>query len=193
MPFYVFSCPSCDLLLDYWSKRATSAVPACPHCGGPLDREVQAFHAGRGGADADCGDGLGGGFVDPERAAAAGEGFDARLEAARRRGGAAAVAGEIAATAAAAGIAIDPEWREAASKAAAGDESSYDALVDSGVAPLASDSSRAAKVPDPRSAGASENGGAGVAARAPRRRDPVLREIPAPPLPPRKPSPWDGF
>ena len=64
MPFYVFSCPSCDLLLDYWSKRPTSAVPTCPHCGGPLEREVQDFHAGRGEMDADAGDGLGGGFVD---------------------------------------------------------------------------------------------------------------------------------
>lgn len=196
MPFYVFSCPSCDLLLDYWSKRATAFVPACPHCGGPLEREVQEFHAGRGGVDADSGDGLGGGFVDPERAAAAGEGLDARLAEAHRRGGAAAVAGEIAATAAAAGITIHPDWREAASRAAAGDESVYDDLVDSAVAPLASDSSRAAKPLDRRRSdtaeiGGAEIGGAGAAERSPRRRDPVLRELPAPPLPPRKPSPWN--
>ena len=187
MPFYVFSCPACDLLLDYWSKRPTSAVPTCPHCGGPLEREVQSFHAGRGGADADAGDGLGGGFVDPERAAAAGEGFDARLEAARRRGGAAAVAEEISATAAAAGLAIDPDWKDAAAKAAAGDESAYDALVDSAVAPLAGEPARAAKMVTRAEKTTAQVG----KAPAQPRRDPVLRELPSPPLPARKPSPWD--
>lgn len=188
MPFYEFSCPKCAVLLDYFSKRATSAVPACPHCGGPLDREVQAFFSGPRGVDTDAGDGLGGGFADPERAAAAGEGFEERLAAAAAHGGASAVAKEITTTAAAAGIAIDPDWQDAAAKAAAGDESAYDALVDAGVSPLSKDASR-------RTASSAENSGDSPNRAAPEspvrfRRDPVLREIPAPPLPKRKPSPW---
>ena len=178
MPFYEFSCPSCELLLEYHSKRATSETPRCPHCGGPLEREVHVISTGPRGVDADSGDGLGGGFADPERAAAAGEGLDGRIAAARRSGGEAAAAAEIAATADAAGLSLDPDWRDAAAKAAAGDESAYDALVDAGIEPLARTGGPAAARPaDPK----------------PRfRRDPELRELEPPPLPRRKPSPWDA-
>lgn len=155
-----------------------------------MQRVVQTFHTGHSGIDSDAGDGLGGGFVDPEAAAAAGEGFDRRLAAAEAQGGAAAVAGEIVTTAQRAGLVINPDWQDAAQKAANGDESAYDALVDAGTEPLVRDA-RCCRVRGSEGKGNSLHDADGNDHNlSSMRRDPTLRELPSPPLPPRKASPW---
>lgn len=177
MPFYEFFCPKCRLLLDYFSKRATLETPSCPHCAGPLERSVVRFSSARrapGGPD----DATGG----PSAAD-----FSARIAAARAAGGRKAVEVEIAAAAEGAGVAIDPAWREAAAQEACGEGgggAQYDALVGEGVSPLADAFARSGR--RPAAAGHHPEGAEECAVR----RDPVLREMPPPPLPKRRPSPW---
>lgn len=48
MPIYEFLCPSCNRILQFFSRRPnTETVPACPHCHGPLTREIEDFVATR--------------------------------------------------------------------------------------------------------------------------------------------------
>lgn len=48
MPIYEFLCPSCNKILQFFSRRPnTQIVPACPHCHGPLTREIEDFVAAR--------------------------------------------------------------------------------------------------------------------------------------------------
>ncbi len=79
MPLYEFHCPKCDLVETFFSKRASSAIPSCPHCGGALEREVSRFSTGGAGAPDDA-DAFGGSTIDPARAAAAERELGSALE-----------------------------------------------------------------------------------------------------------------
>lgn len=81
MPIYEFLCPACNLLETFFSKRPSSALPRCPHCGGALEREVPEFSTGPSGPRDDA-EGLGGSSIDPDRAVAAERALGAALDAA---------------------------------------------------------------------------------------------------------------
>ena len=87
MPVYEFHCPRCNLLLEFFARRATSRVPACPHCGGALSREVSSFSTGPSGGR-DEAEALGGSRVDDDRAQRAVEALRrGRCASSRRRAG----------------------------------------------------------------------------------------------------------
>mgnify|MGYP003619741779 FL=1 len=50
MPIYEFHCARCNMLLNFFSRRLdVQTLPACPHCGETLSRQVSAFAAVRAG------------------------------------------------------------------------------------------------------------------------------------------------
>ena len=50
MPIYEFYCPDCNVLFNFYSRRAdTDKVPACPRCARPsLERKPSRFACSRG-------------------------------------------------------------------------------------------------------------------------------------------------
>ncbi|MBM4149047.1 MAG: zinc ribbon domain-containing protein [Lentisphaerae bacterium] len=54
MPIYEFLCARCNVLCSFFARSAgTSRKPACPHCGGSMEKQISAFamtgHAQEGG------------------------------------------------------------------------------------------------------------------------------------------------
>ena len=82
MPIYEFACPACRKTIRFLARRPVAdANPPCPHCGGPLRRDVERFLAAPKASEADA---LGAGASDPARAAAALAAHRAALEGAER-------------------------------------------------------------------------------------------------------------
>ena len=50
MPIYEFYCSPCNKLLNFFSRKVnTTTLPACPHCGETLSKQVSHFSAPRSG------------------------------------------------------------------------------------------------------------------------------------------------
>ena len=78
MPIYEFYCPTCEKILNFFSRRVdTSTLPPCPHCKGALSRQVSAFAMARSG---DASDELGDAPFDETKMAAAMERFGDKFE-----------------------------------------------------------------------------------------------------------------
>lgn len=169
MPIYEFACPACRKTIRFLARRPVAdANPPCPHCGGPLRRDVERFLAAPKAGEADA---LGAGASDPARAAAALAAHRAALEGADPRAKAAA----LREAAREGGLAFAPEIADALRRVEAGaDPAALDAAVD-----RALESGAAALAAAP-----------GAAAAAPFTEDDTLYDLPLPPLPPRKPTPW---
>ena len=170
MPIYQFVCPACRKTLRFFARRPVAdADPPCPHCGGALEREVERFLATPRAADADA---LGAGARDPERLAAALAARKGDLEGADPRRRAAA----LRAAAREGGLDFAPDIADALRRIeAGGDAAALDAALD-----------RMSAASDFAALAAS----AGAAAAPPFTDDETLYDLPLPPLPPRKPTPW---
>lgn len=80
MPIYEFHCARCNMLLNFFSRRVdVQTLPACPHCGETLSRQVSAFAAVRAG---DASDELGDAPVDEAKVQDAVARFGQNLDAA---------------------------------------------------------------------------------------------------------------
>ncbi len=54
MPIYEFHCAKCNKLLNFFSRKVdTTTLPACPHCGEALSRQVSHFATVRSGEFSD--------------------------------------------------------------------------------------------------------------------------------------------
>jgi putative FmdB family regulatory protein len=183
MPVYEFHCPRCNLLLEFFARRATAAVPACPHCGGALSREVARFSTGPSGGRDDAEE-LGGSVVDDARAQRAVEALGDRLDAIGNDSDPRTAAKAVREFSEASGLSFSPEVRDMVSRLERGADpetigAELDQLVGDGAEPFAPErGATAAAAPE-----------APHAPAAPRR-DPILHDMPAEPLPPRRPSPW---
>jgi len=184
VPVYEFHCPRCNLLLEFFARRPSSVVPPCPHCGGALSREVSAFSTGPGGG-ADEAEGLGESHFDDARVERAVEALGPSLDAIGDDADPRVAARAVRDFSEASGLSLSRDVRgmlsrieQGADPDAVADE--FDAMMDAGTEPFApdGDAARAAAAP-----------GSSPTAPAPRR-DPKLYDMPSPPLPPRKPSPW---
>ena len=80
MPIYEFHCVRCNKLLSFFSRRVNvETLPACPHCGERLSRQVSHFAAVRAG---DFSDELGDAPIDEAKMQSAVERLGGRLDAA---------------------------------------------------------------------------------------------------------------
>ena len=111
MPVYEFHCPHCDLLLEFFARRATSQVPACPHCGGALSREVARFSTGPSGGRDDAEE-LGGSRVDDDRAQRAVEELGGKLDAIANDSDPRAAAKAVREFSEASGLSFAPEVKD---------------------------------------------------------------------------------
>ena len=188
MPVYEFHCPHCNLLLEFFARRATSRVPPCPHCGGALSREVARFSTGPSGGRDDAEE-LGGSAVDDARAQRAVEALGDRLDAIANDSDPRAAAKAVREFSEASGLSFSPDVKDMVARLERGADpeavgAELDQLVGEGAAPFAPERGAAAA-----SSGAIPAAPPPSAPSAPRR-DPVLHDMPPEPLPPRKPSPW---
>ena len=186
MPVYEFHCPRCNLLLEFFARRPTSRVPECPHCGGTLSREVARFSTGPSGGRDDAEE-LGGTVVDDARAQRAVEALGDRLDAIANDSDPRAAAKAVREFSEASGISLSRDAKDLVARLERGADpeavgAEFDQLVDAGGEPF-SDRGGAA----PSAGGAPPPAPSGP---PPPRRDPVLHEMPADPLPPRRPGPW---
>ena len=187
MPVYEFHCPRCNLLLEFFARRPSSVVPACPHCGGPLSREVTAFSTGSSGG-ADEAEALGGSHFDDARVERAVEALGPSLDAIGDDADPRAAARAVRDFSEASGLSLNREVRGMLSRIEQGADpdavaEEFEAMTDAGEEPFA-DAGAAS-----RGAGAAPPP-ADAVRPAPPRRDPKLYDLPSPPLPERKPSPW---
>jgi len=190
MPVYEFHCPRCNLLLEFFARRATSQMPPCPHCGGALSREVSSFSTGPSGGT-DEAEMLGGSRIDEARVGRAVEALGRTLDEAGRRAGEdpRAAARAVREFSEASGLSFSGEVKGMLDRVERGADADavaaeFDALVDAGGEPFRAENAVAGSGGDaPRPVSA-------AAAAAPRR-DPVLHEMPPEPLPKRRPTPWD--
>ena len=189
MPVYEFHCPRCNLLLEFFARRATSRVPACPHCGGALSREVSSFSTGPSGGR-DEAEALGGSRVDDARAQRAVEALGGRLDAIANDSDPRAAARAVREFSEASGLSLSPDVKDMVARLERGADpekvgAELDQLVDEGGEPFRAENAVAGAgapgaLPSPVPTAS--------AAAAPPRRDPVLHEMPPEPLPPRRPS-----
>ncbi len=190
MPVYEFHCPHCDLLLEFFARRATSQVPACPHCGGALSREVARFSTGPSGGRDDAEE-LGGSRVDDDRAQRAVEELGGKLDAIANDSDPRAAAKAVREFSEASGLSFAPEVKDVVARLERGADpekagAELDQFVAEGGEPFRAENAVAGSGAPGASAGAPP-----AAAAPPPRRDPVLHEMPPEPLPARKPSAWD--
>ena len=189
MPVYEFHCPHCNLLLEFFARRATSQVPSCPHCGGALSREVSSFSTGPSGGR-DEAEALGGSRVDDDRAQRAVEALGGRLDAIANDSDPRAAAKAVREFSEASGISLSPDVKDMVARLERGADpekvgAELDQLVDEGGEPFRAENDVAGS-----GAPAALPAQAASGAAAPPRRDPVLHEMPPEPLPPRRPSAW---
>ena len=78
MPIYEFYCPKCNKLLNFFARRVdTTTLPACPHCGEALSRQVSHFATMKSG---DYSDELGDAPFDDSRMQDAVDRFGDKLD-----------------------------------------------------------------------------------------------------------------
>ena len=188
MPVYEFLCPRCNLLLAFFARRATSRVPACPHCGGELSREVSSFSTGPSGGT-DEAEELGGLRVDDDRARRAVEALGGRLDAIGNDSDPRAAAKAVREFSEASGLSLSPDVKDMVARLERGADpdkvgAELDQLVDAGSEPFRAENAVAGSGAPPPSPSPAPS------APPPPRRDPVLHDMPPEPLPPRRPSPW---
>ena len=185
MPVYEFHCPRCNLLLEFFSRRPSSLVPACPHCGGALAREVARFSTGPAG-ERDEAEALGSARLDGARVERALESLGDAVDGLSNDSDPREAARTVRAFSEASGLSFAPDVKDMLARLERGADpekvgAELDQLVASGAAPFAAENRTAAADPAP---------GAAPAPSPPPRRDPVLHELPSPPLPSRKPNAW---
>lgn len=184
MPVYEFHCPRCNLLLEFFARRATSRVPACPHCGGALSREATSFSTGPSGGR-DEAEELGGSHIDEDRVQRAVEALGGRLDAIANDSDPREAAKAVREFTEASGLSLSPDVKDMVARLERGADpeavgSELEQLVGEGAEPFRAENA---------AAGSGEAGAppSPAPAAAPRR-DPVLHEMPPEPLPPRRPS-----
>ena len=207
MPFYEFFCEKCRKRETFHAKRPTSSIPPCPHCGGVLSREIPNFTISASPDANEDADWLGAAGLDGSRAASAASSMNSLLDAAMGKNG---IGGEIAVGgagngasadttrnaartlrryAAAAGISLGKEARELVNSVESGIDventaADFQNFLDSGGKPF-SDAQSSNDFGEKRASSekSDEND-----------EDKELHEMPEellPPLPKRKPGPWD--
>ncbi len=164
MPIYEFYCPSCNLLIEFFSRRVNTNVPACPHCGGTLSKEVSRISLGPG--ENSSSDELGDVSFDESRMENAVRDFQDKFEAMGDDSDPRRSAELIRQFSDASGLSFNKDIREAMDRIASGEDpekvsSEMDEIIDSGEDPFAP----------------ADRGGRRAKAAAAPAKDPVLYEM----------------
>ena len=140
MPIYEFYCQTCNTLLNFFSRKVnTTTLPACPHCGSTLSRQVSPFATPTSG---DCSDELGDAPFDESKMQDAVDKFGDKLDSLGDSDDPRKSAEMMRQFSEASGLSFNPDIREAITRLERGEDpdtvsADMDSIIEGGADPFA--------------------------------------------------------